>query len=88
MRMCIVCKTMHEKSDFFRVVRQVDGHIVYDAVGKVSGRGAYLCKSASCIENGLKLKLLARALDCVISQDNLEELKEILGGLVGKRNEN
>ena len=47
-RQCAACRRQTEKSQLARVVRTPQGEIIYDPKGKVSGRGVYLCKSASC----------------------------------------
>ena len=50
MRMCSGCRESKPKSELIRVVRTPDGNIVVDKTGKVSGRGAYLCKNEECLK--------------------------------------
>ena len=42
---------------------------------QLSGRGAYLCKSASCLEKAIKSRALARALDCEIPAEVYDTLR-------------
>ena len=51
---------------------------VYDPKGKAPGRGAYLCKSASCLEKAIKSRALARALDCQIPDEVYDTLRQQL----------
>lgn len=61
-RTCVACRQTDEKRDLLRVVRQSDGSVVYDLKGKLSGRGAYVCASATCIAQARKRKGLERSL--------------------------
>jgi predicted RNA-binding protein YlxR (DUF448 family) len=61
-RTCVACRATDEKRDLLRVVRQPDGSVLYDPKGKLSGRGAYICASASCIALARKQKRLERSL--------------------------
>ena len=53
-RQCVACRQQKEKPQLARVTRTPDGKILYDPKGKVSGRGAYLCKSVSCLDKAIK----------------------------------
>ena len=61
MRQCVACGAMKYKNDMFRVLKMPDGNIVYDASGKMNGRGAYLCKSQECLCKTKKNKRFERA---------------------------
>ena len=61
-RTCVSCRETDEKRDLLRIVRLKDGSAVYDARGKVSGRGAYLCARPDCISAARKQKKLERSL--------------------------
>lgn len=61
-RTCVACRATDEKRDLLRIVRQPDGSVLYDPKGKLSGRGAYICASASCIALARKQKRLERSL--------------------------
>ena len=46
-----------------------DGNIQLDLKGKLSGRGAYICRSVSCFEKACKSKALERSLGVSIPED-------------------
>ena len=75
-RMCVGCRERFLKIDLIRVVRTPEGDIVIDKKGKVSGRGAYVCKSADCLSKAYKTNALQRALETKIDEDLLNQLKE------------
>lgn len=79
MRTCVACMTTRPKRELVRVVRTVDGQLVIDRRGKVSGRGAYLCPQLVCVEKALKSHRLERALEMPLSADVIEQLKQIEG---------
>ncbi len=74
-RQCVACRTQKEKPQLCRITRTPEGQIVYDSRGKVSGRGAYLCKSTACLEKAIKSRALARALECEIPEEVYETLR-------------
>ena len=64
-RMCVVCRQTSEKKTLLRVIRRpekVGGGVVPDPTGKASGRGAYVCASAACIDKAIKQKRFERSL--------------------------
>ena len=63
MRMCTGCMEMKPKKELIRVVKNKEGEISLDLVGKKPGRGAYVCKSTDCLEKAFKTKRLSRNLD-------------------------
>ena len=67
MRMCVACREMRAKKDLMRVVRTADGELKPDVTGKLSGRGAYLCRDAACIRKAIKTRALERALEAPMS---------------------
>ena len=77
-RQCVACREKREKPDLVRVVRQPDGTVALDARGKMSGRGAYLCKSTACLDKAVKSRALQRALECDIPEQTLCSLREQL----------
>ena len=76
MRMCIGCKEMKPKKELLRIVKKQDGSIVADLTGKVSVRGAYICKDINCFDACLKTKALHKAFEVQIPQAVYDALKE------------
>ncbi len=78
MRQCVGCREMKAKAELVRVVKPKEGEISLDFVGKLPGRGAYVCKEAACIEKARKAKALERAFSCAVSSEVYEELAKKL----------
>ncbi len=76
MRMCSGCREMKPKMELIRVVRTPEGKILIDNSGKVSGRGAYVCKNEECFNKSVKSKALSRALDALVEDEVLLQLKK------------
>ncbi len=73
-RSCVGCRQVHDKRKMIRLVRLEDGDIEVDISGKKSGRGAYLCPSPDCWQEGLKKDRLERALHTTISKEKRKYL--------------
>ena len=58
-RTCLGCRRRRPKSEMRRLVRRTDGRV--DTDGAASGRGAYVCPDAECLERALKPGRLAHA---------------------------
>lgn len=82
MRMCVACREMRAKKDLMRVVRTEDG-LKLDRTGKLSGRGAYLCRDAACMEKAVRTRALERALEASMN----DELKAALLSEIGHGDE-
>lgn len=78
-RSCIACGKVTEKRNLLRIVRTSDGKAVYDATGHANGRGAYICKSAECIEKACKKNLFLKHLKVEHDAKLVETLKEVCG---------
>lgn len=76
LRMCIGCQEMRPKRELTRVVRTPLETVEIDPSGKKSGRGAYLCPNLECLQKAIKGKRLERALECSISAEILDTLKQ------------
>jgi predicted RNA-binding protein YlxR (DUF448 family) len=57
-----------------RVVRGPSGSVTVDASGRADGRGAYLCRTAECIDNAINKGALTRALSIPLPADLREAL--------------
>ena len=76
LRMCIACRTMQEKQNLLRIVKNNENEIFVDKTNKANGRGAYICNNKDCYEKCIKTKALNRAFKCEIDNSILENLKE------------
>lgn len=77
-RTCIACRTPHPKKELLRIVKNKEGEVSCDFVGKASGRGAYICPNIQCLEKAYKIKALGRALECEMTDVMLEELRRVI----------
>ena len=68
MRMCVGCREMKEKRSLLRIVKNAEGAISFDRVGKAPGRGAYICRSKECLQKAIKQRQLERALETRIDE--------------------
>lgn len=80
LRRCTGCNEQKPKKELVRVVRSPQGEIALDRVGKMPGRGAYLCPSAQCLAKARKAKRLERALDAQISPEVYERIEQEIEG--------
>ncbi len=75
-RKCSGCGERFPKNELIRVVRTPEGEIILDPVGKKNGRGAYLCKNATCLKKARKSKKIDTALECKIPDEVYDRLEE------------
>ena len=78
MRRCTGCGEHFAKSSLIRVLRTPEGEITLDLVGKKSGRGAYICKSAECLKKARKSRRIESALECSIPDEIYARMEEEL----------
>lgn len=87
------CNTKKNKIDLIRVVRrdisqdkeqtnEVNNkyEIIIDKIGKIEGRGAYICNSVQCLEKAIKSRKIERVLNTKISEEIYDNLKKIIDG--------
>ena len=79
-RRCTGCGEHFPKKELVRVLRTPEGEIVLDETGKKSGRGAYVCKSASCLKKARKSGRIASSLECSIPESVYDRLEEEIVG--------
>ena len=75
-RQCMGCRERKNKRDLIRVVRNADGVVSLDFSGKAPGRGAYICRSAECLEKAVRQRQLERALETKIDEAVYQQLME------------
>ncbi len=78
LRKCTGCQQMKEKKQLIRVVRTDENQYHMDLTGKMSGRGAYICKNIECFEKAFKSKGLERSFKSAIPKDIYEKLRNEL----------
>ncbi len=83
LRTCIACRETKPKRELLRVVRtpEPDEHVVIDATGKKSGRGAYICARLSCWETAVKKKRLEQEFQLTLSAEDRATLDSYIATL-------
>jgi predicted RNA-binding protein YlxR (DUF448 family) len=76
MRMCTGCMEMKPKKELIRIVKNKEGEVSMDLIGKKPGRGAYICKKTNCLDKAIKSKRLDKNLEIKINDEVYEKLKE------------
>lgn len=77
LRKCVACQQMIDKRILIRVVRTADNNYLVDKLGKMSGRGAYICKNTSCLEKAKKSKGFERSFKSGAPKDIYQKLEEL-----------
>ena len=81
-RRCLGCGEHFPKNSLIRVLRTPAGEIVLDTTGKISGRGAYICKELSCFKKARKQRRFEISLECSVPEEVYARMEEELS--VGK----
>ncbi len=84
MRRCVGCREMKEKKELIRIVRTPEGQLVFDASGRMNGRGAYLCKNVGCYEKARKARALNREFSMEVPEEVYMEIGKQLEEHVGR----
>ena len=82
-RQCVGCRTMKDKKALVRIVKTPEGEICVDATGKKSGRGAYICPDAQCLQKARKSRALERAFETAIPAEVYDAMEAELRGADG-----
>ncbi len=85
LRTCVGCRQVRSKRDMIRIVRTPEASIEIDETGKKAGRGAYLCRCASCWSKALSRGSLDRELKTKLSVDQRRELEIFIETLPEER---
>ncbi len=78
LRRCLGCFESKPKNELYRIVRTKENEILLDKTGKLNGRGAYICKSKECLDKAIKSKRIEKEFDTKISEEIVNELKNMI----------
>lgn len=78
LRMCTGCGEMKPKKELVRVVKPKDGDVDLDLTGRANGRGAYICRSLSCLQSARKARRFEKAFSCKIPDEVYDRMEEAL----------
>lgn len=79
-RQCLGCNEHFPKKELIRVVKRPDGSVELDLVGKVSGRGAYICRDVKCFRRARKSRRIEHSLECAISEELYDAMEREIEG--------
>ncbi|GEN86464.1 YlxR family protein [Oceanobacillus sp. FSL W8-0428] len=79
-RKCVITNEMKPKKELIRIVRNKEGEVSVDVTGKKNGRGAYLSKNKSVIEQARKTNALNKILNAEVSPTIYDELEALVEG--------
>ncbi|MFI3255239.1 MAG: YlxR family protein [Eubacteriales bacterium] len=85
-RQCVGCRAKKEKTELLRVVKSSQGEIQLDTLGKLPGRGAYLCCEEACLKKIQKSRGLERGLSTAIPLVVYEALAEKVKAMTERGN--
>jgi predicted RNA-binding protein YlxR (DUF448 family) len=74
-RLCVSCRRLADKSEFWRVVRLNNREI---SINHGMGRSAYICQTEKCLLAAEKKDRLSRALKTAVPKDLYQTLKKTL----------
>lgn len=74
LRTCVVTNEQHPKKELVRIVKNKEGVVSIDLVGKDPGRGAYLNLKKEVILKAKKSKVLDRKLEVTVPDEIYDEL--------------
>ncbi len=77
-RMCIACHAMKPKKELVRIVMNSQEAVSVDFTGKAQGRGAYLCRSVTCLQAAQKGKKLEKAFKHPVSAETMKVLADAI----------
>ena len=77
-RTCMGCNEKKDKKELIRIVKSSIGEVNIDKIGKMHGRGAYICDKQECLEKAIKTKRLERTFETKITEEIYEELEKEL----------
>lgn len=74
MRKCNGCGEQKPKKELVRIVKSPDGEVSLDLTGKASGRGAYICNNAECLQKAKKSHRIDKAFEMAIPDEVYEQM--------------
>ena len=84
LRRCNGCNEMKPKKELVRVVKSPEGEVSLDLTGKKPGRGAYVCRSLTCLQSARNMRRLEKAFSCQIPSQVYDRMEEELQACEGE----
>ena len=80
LRTCMGCNEKKPKKELIRIVKNKENNILVDNIGKMEGRGTYICNNIDCLEKVKKNKRIEKVFEMKISDEIYENLKNLING--------
>jgi len=77
LRRCVACGVQRPKSELVRIARTPEGPLDIDAAPKAPGRGAYVCRTAECLQKAAKGRPISRSLDRPLPEEDAQRLRDL-----------
>ncbi len=77
-RTCMGCNEKKLKKELIRIVKNKENEINIDKLGKMAGRGAYICNDVNCLDKVIKTKRLERIFETKITDEIYESLRGVI----------
>lgn len=77
-RTCMGCNEKRGKKELIRIVKNKENEINIDKLGKMAGRGAYICNDVNCLDKVIKTKRLERIFETKITDEIYESLRGVI----------
>ena len=77
-RKCMGCGEKFPKKELLRIVREPEGNVSVDLVGKKNGRGVYICKNPECFKKVRKGDKLSRSLETKVPEEIYDEISGMI----------
>ena len=79
MRQCLGCNEHKPKAELLRIVRSPEAtEVSLDMSGRLSGRGAYICRDVKCLRKARKNGRVQSNLDCSIPEQVWDAMEQEL----------
>lgn len=78
LRRCVVTKEQLPKQELLRIVKDKEGNVTVDQIGKLNGRGAYIKKDIDVLNLAKSKNTLSRALEVTIPEEVYQEIENII----------
>jgi predicted RNA-binding protein YlxR (DUF448 family) len=75
LRKCLGCNEMKPKKELIRIVRNPEGNVDIDNIGKAHGRVCYICPDMKCLESAIKAKSVENALEVPVGEDVYNKIR-------------
>jgi predicted RNA-binding protein YlxR (DUF448 family) len=81
LRSCVICGNKTSKPELLRIVATPDGSVEVDGIGKMPGRGAYVCRDGNCASGSLSRRRVEYALRTGLGDQDWDTVKTAVEAL-------